>query len=339
MRSRVLLAVVIALACVAAVTALIVVSADGDDEQQTTAARTDEWTPLRRATLERTEVAAARIGRYVYVAGGFERKSNTTTAAVERYDIDRNRWRRVRSMPVGLNHAAAAAYRGKLYVLGGYTSQGAVKGEVPSLYRYDPERNRWSRLPDAPTKRGALAVGVVGGRLYAAGGADASGPLRTLEIYDFKQRRWTRGPDMRFAREHLAGAVAGRAFYVLAGRAAGLGNFTYAERYLPSRGSWERLPDMKKARGGIAAATVGKRIVVFGGEEAQGTIAEVELYDPATRRWVGLPDLRTPRHGLGGVARGNRVYAVEGGPEPGFHFSNVIEALDLPRGKVRTAGN
>ena len=165
-------------------------------------------------------------------------RSGGTTAAVERYDIDRNRWRRVRSMPVGLNHPAAAAYRGDVYVLGGYTGRGDLRGEVSSLYRYDPERNRWSRLPNAPTKRAALAVGVIGGKLYAAGGANAAdGALKTLEIYDFKRRRWSRGPDMAVAREHLAGAVAGGAFYVLAGRAAGQGNFKVAERYLPRAGA------------------------------------------------------------------------------------------------------
>ena len=39
--------------------------------------------------------------------------------------------------------------------------------------------------------------------------------------------------------------------------------------------------------------------------------------------------MRTPRHGLGGAALGNRVYAIEGGVEPGFSFSNAIEALDV----------
>ena len=39
--------------------------------------------------------------------------------------------------------------------------------------------------------------------------------------------------------------------------------------------------------------------------------------------------MRTPRHGLGGVSLGNRVYAIEGGPRPGFHFSDAIEYLDV----------
>ena len=275
-------------------------------------------------------MAAARVGRHIYVMGGFERRSGRTTAAVERYDIIRNRWRRVRSMPVGLNHPAAATYRGDVYVLGGYTGQGDLKGEVSALYRYRPETNRWSRLPSAPTKRAALAVGVIGGKLYAAGGANASqGALKTLEIYDFARRRWSRGPDMAVAREHLAGAVSTGAFYVLAGRAAGQGNFKIAERYLPKERRWERLPDLRKARGGTAAASVDGRIVVFGGEEAAGTIADVEQYDTATHKWTKLPDMSTPRHGLGGVARDRRVFAIEGGPAPGFHFSSAIEALDL----------
>ena len=88
---------------------------------------------------------------------------------------------------------------------------------------------------------------------------------------------------------------------------------------------------MRKARGGIAAAAVdANRIVVFGGEEGAGTIAEVELYDVGKRRWRALPDMKTPRHGLGGVAYRGRVFALEGGPQPGFHFSTTVEALRVP---------
>jgi hypothetical protein len=88
---------------------------------------------------------------------------------------------------------------------------------------------------------------------------------------------------------------------------------------------------MRKPRGGIAAAAVDSgRIVVFGGEESAGTIKEVELYDVAARSWSALPDMHTPRHGLGGVAYRGRVYAIEGGRQPGFFFSNAIEVLRIP---------
>jgi hypothetical protein len=230
-------------------------------------------------------------------------------------------------MPIGLNHSQAAAYKGDLYVFGGYRPGNRATNR---LFRYRPARDRWKRLADAPTARAAHALGVIGHRLYAAGGARNGRVLDTLEIYDFRTKQWSRGPSMSLAREHLAGAVAGGRFYALAGRAAGQGNFAVAERYNPRRNRWEALPDMEKARGGTAAAAVRGRIVIFGGEESRGTIREVELYHPGQRRWTSLPPMRTPRHGLGGVSRGNRVYAIEGGALPGFAFSDTIEFLDVP---------
>ena len=224
------------------------------------------WTTLTPATLQRTEVGAARVGHYAYVLGGFVAPGRTS-AAVERYDLRRDRWARVRGLPFGLNHAAVAAYGGRLYVVGGYRARTAVAQESAALLRYDPRTDRWTRLRDMPTARGALAVGVVGGRLYAAGGAAGGQALTTLEIYDFATGRWHRGRDMAVAREHLAGVALSGRFYALAGR-TGAGNLTVVERYDPASGRWRRLPDMRKARGGIAAATPAGRIVVVGGEQA-----------------------------------------------------------------------
>ncbi len=300
------------------------VAACGDGSASTT-----RWTGLHPSLVKRGEVGAARIGRFAYVVGGFVPGARPTTAAVERYDIDKDRWKRLADLPVPLNHTVAAAYAGDLYVMGGYSSATGLQNPVATLYRYHPKTNRWSTLPSAPAARAAHTMGVIGHRLYVAGGARGGQPLATLDIYDFRTRKWSSGPSMKTAREHLTGAVTGGFFYVLAGRAAGKGNFKVAERYDPRTNRWQRLPDMKKARGGIAAVAVNGRIVVFGGEESGGTIARVERYDPAARKWTRLPDMRTPRHGLGGVSRNGRVYAIEGGPTPGFAFSNRIEALDV----------
>ncbi|MBA2506188.1 MAG: galactose oxidase [Thermoleophilaceae bacterium] len=268
------------------------------------------------------------MGDAIYVVGGFL-PPNRNTAAVERYDIARNSWRRVRPMPLALNHAAAVTHRGDLYVTGGYSGPRNLQSEANVLLRYDPGRDRWSRLPSMPTKRAALAAGVIGGRLYAVGGVTRGKPLTTLESYDFRTRRWRSEPGMPTAREHLAATVAGGKIYVLAGRAGGVGNFKANERFDPRTRRWDQLPDMEKNRGGIAAATVGERVVVLGGEETAGTIAEAEIYNPATNSWSRLPDLPTPRHGLGAAAKGKRVYAIEGGTSPGFSFSAKLEALDV----------
>ena len=288
--------------------------------------RSDRWLPLASATLERTEVTAARIGRYVYVVGGFEKRSGATTRAVERYDLRGDRWKRVRSLPIGVNHSTAVAYRGRLYVHGGYRGRRDLASATSRFYRYDPRRNRWRRLPNSPTPRAAHAAAV-----YGAGGATAHGSLRSLEIYDFGRGRGRRGRSFGGpARNHTTGAASGGRFYVIAGRDAH--NFRAVDRYDPRRRRWKRMRSIPTARGGIASARLpGGRIVVFGGERLGGTtIRPVEIYSPRRNRWRSLPGMLTPRHGLGGVSFGHRIYAIEGGPQPGFHFSDAIEYLTVP---------
>ena len=325
-RSRALLAGALGLILVAALALLLWVPRDG-------AARSDRWTPLRGSALERTEVAAARVGRFVYVVGGFINPGGATTAAVERYDIRRDRWRRMGDMPVALNHTTAVTLGRHVYVHGGYAGATGLDQPVATLLRYNPARDRWRRMRSSATPRAAHAAAAIGARLYVAGGANDTGSLRSLEIYDTRTGRWSTGPSFPGpARNHTTGVASGGRFYVLAGRDAGnLGN---AERYDPRRRAWQELPPLRTPRGGIASARLPDgRIAVFGGERLTPggtTIAEVELFDPRSGRWSSLPDLRTPRHGLGGVARGRRVYAIEGGTSPGLFFSDAIEFLDVP---------
>lgn len=305
------------------------VCAGGGCEPIPNRSSTSRWRALAPATLERTEVAAARIRRSIYVVGGFERDSGQTVAALERYDIESNRWERRRALPIAVNHPTATAAGGRLYVHGGYRGRRDLSSATARLYVYLPRRDRWRRLPDSRTPRAAHAFAARGGRLYAAGGAGARGSLSSMEVYEIARRRWRPGAPLRGpARNHMTGVAAGRFFYALAGRGEG-GNYRVAERYDTARRRWSLIAPLRKARGGIASAALsGGRVIVFGGEETAGTIAEVELFDPRSGRWRALPDMRTPRHGLGGVALRDRVYAIEGGPQPAFHFSNAIEFLD-----------
>ena len=174
---------------------------------------------------------------------------------------------------------------------------------------------------------------MVGHRLYAVGGAASGrGALATLEVYDFRTRRWSAGPDLPLAREHLAAAAAGGHVYALAGRAAGQGNFARVDRYDPARRRWTRARDMAQAarrdRRGHGRRT-GSR-----SSAARRARARSARSSSTTRRATaggGCPGMRTPRHGLGGVSSGRRIYAIEGGDEPGFHFTRSLEYLDLLR--------
>src|SRR5215216_6310203 len=62
------------------------------------------WQPLAPVPTERTEVAAAAVGRRIWVLGGYA-PDGATLATAEVYDTVTDRWSRGPDLPVAVNHA------------------------------------------------------------------------------------------------------------------------------------------------------------------------------------------------------------------------------------------
>ena len=281
------------------------------------------WQRAAPLPLARTEVAAALLGRDIAVVGGFL-ADGRNSARVDLFSPAQNLWRRLPDLPVPVDHAMAAAARGRLYVVGGYGSN-----RRPLRHAFVFSSGAWRALPPLPEPRAAAGAAIVGTRLYVVGGVDAAGLARRAFVLDLTRRRWSSIPGPT-PREHLAVTAVGGRVYALAGRTGGLGsNLRVFEAYAARARRWRRLPPVPGPRGGTAAAAVGRTIVSVGGEEPQGTIATVYGFDVRARRWRRLPDLPTPRHGLGAVAFRGRVYAIAGGPRPGLFVSGANEFLSV----------
>ncbi len=279
-------------------------------------------TPLEAA---RTEVAAAMLRGEIVAVGGFL-ASGANSRRVDGYSPTTDTWRRLPDLPVSVDHAAAASWRGRLIVTGGY---GADRRPLQAAFLLDGER--WRELPRPPEPRAAAAaVATAAGKVYVVGGRGPQGLAREMLVLDLRTLRWSRLPGPT-PREHLAATALGGHVYVLGGRLGGYdSNLATVEAYDPSTARWRRLPPLPEPRGGTGAAAIAGRVVSVGGEEPAGTIATVYALDVRTRRWARLPDLPTPRHGLGVVATGGRVWAVAGGPKPGLTVSGAVESLSLP---------
>lgn len=328
---RVALAALIALAGAAAVA---LAAGSGRDGPPAGGSAGDRWGSLRPSPFARTEVGGARIGRHVYVVGGFV-PSGGGTGRLARYDIRRDRWRRLAPLPIEVHHPGVTAYRGRLYVHGGMRTGAPARRQGPSarLYRYVPRKDRWRRMSDSDVPRMAHGFERVGNRLYAVGGNRDGRDLSSVEAYSPRRDRWRRLRRMPGPRHHVGTAALGRELYVVAGRAEGR-NVDLVHRFDPSagrRGRWQRLASVDVERSGHMAVAVRGSVVAVGGEELGGgeTIAEVERYDPASDTWSRLPSMTTPRHGLAVVQRRGRIYAIEGGPRPGLAYSSANEFLDL----------
>jgi Kelch motif len=287
-------------------------------------AATSEWDTNAPLPLPRTEVAAALVGNEVVVLGGFTSDGGASRRA-DAYSPARDSWRRLPDLPIGVHHAMAVGAAGKVYVLGGYAATGATLRTVFVL-----ESGAWRALPRMPFPRAAAGAGVAGRRIVVAGGVGEGRRLaRNALVFDLRTRRWSSAPGPT-PREHLGVTSLAGTVYAIAGRTSGLDtNLLHFESWRPGQSRWQRLQPIPDSRGGTGAAALRGQIVSAGGEEPDGTIAEVLAYRIADKRWVRLADLPTPRHGVGVAALGGRVYVIGGGPEPGLTVSSANESLDV----------
>ncbi len=282
------------------------------------------WSSGAPLPQPRSEVAAATLGKEIAVVGGFDADGGSS-ARVDVYSPSADTWRRLPNLPVVVNHAAAAAAAGRLYVVGGYS--GGLAGKLRRAFVF--ARGGWHELPRPPAARAAAGAAIVGGKLYVAGGRGPVGLAKRMLVFDIARARWSTVPGPT-PREHLAVTAAGGRVYAAGGRRAGYDtNLALFESYSPAVGRWGRLPPLPSARGGTGAAAAAGLIVSVGGEAPEGTIGSVYGFDLARGRWRALPNLPTPRHGLGVAAVGKTVYVIGGGTVPGLSVSDANESLAL----------
>jgi hypothetical protein len=285
------------------------------------------WHLEPEAPKAQIEGSAVAIGPVIYTAGG-SRPGNLRTVLA--YDTRTGSWSEPTRLPVGLNHSQAVAYRGDLYLAGGY-----LEGDEPSneLWRYDPRANSWARLASMPQARGAAGAAVIGDKLYVVDGAPRTyyvdhpeGPYDTLEIYDFKRGGWSFGPRAPVAVHHVGAAALGGRLYIAGGRTDPQRSSAQFHSYDPRTGTWKRLPALPT--GPISSlGTVAARgsVVILGGDDELGweggggsVSASAWAFDPVRSRWRRLPDLHVERHAFGAAVARGRIYAIAGGYCPGL---------------------
>ncbi len=192
-----------------------------------------------------------------------------------------------------------------------------------TLYEFDPKANRWTKKKSMPTERGALAAGVIHGRIYAVGGAQrhifSLANTAANESYDPHTDHWTSHKPIPTPRDHFTASVWQDKLYAIGGRV----NVDYNQNlganevYDPITDTWSKLAALPTPRSGITSQLLNGKIYVFGGESGEGTFDDNEAYDPATDRWEKKPDMPKPCHGLGSAVVGNKIHLLTGGPSPG----------------------
>jgi N-acetylneuraminic acid mutarotase len=308
----------------------LLVGGCGDDAAPTDTKPVAQWEtapPVLGGPVQETAVVA--LDGKIYVIGGFDASTNAL-ASVRIFDTATSTWSDGAPLPSPINHANAAVVGGTIYVLGGMIN--AAFTPTANAYAWNPVTDvGWSVRSSMPasTQRGAAITGVIGDKVYVAGGARA-GTVEEVSVYSTTNDSWDINiPALPHPSEHACGGVIDGTFYVVGGRYQG--NHPSVFAYTPG-GAWVTKAPMPTARSGLACGIHDGVIVTAGGElapNATSVWAEVEAYDTRTDTWSTLTPMATPRHGTGGAVVDGVFYVPGGANVTGFAAVDTHEMLRL----------
>jgi len=217
-------------------------------------------------------------------------------------------WTQKADMPTPRWGNTSAAVNGKIYVIGGASSQPG-SALLPTVEEYDPVTNTWTTKADMPTARFGLSTCVVNGKIYAIGG---DGGRSAVEEYDPSTDAWTRKADMPTGRDYLATVAVDGKIYAIGGTLSYSLGFSTVEEYEPRTDTWTRKADMPMRLWGLCANVVRGKIYTVGGRPGLQAVPRVQEYDPTTDTWTRKADMLVATSQMGSVVLGDKIIVFGG---------------------------
>jgi len=268
------------------------------------------WTKKANMPNARHYHFAGVVNGKIYLIGGSFPLA--WALSVEEYDSVTGKWTGKANMPTARAGLSVGVVDGKIYAIGGVNNFGPNRGDIflSAVEEYDPVLDKWTKKTDMSFIRTGLSVGVVGGKIYAIGGADEDhGGLSTVEEYDPISDRWIKKSDMPTGRRGLSVSVVDGKIYVIGGEDDGI--LPTVEEYDPAIDGWAKRADMPTARTSLSTSVVNGKIYAIGGI-FKGMDGRVEEYDPVLDKWTRKTDMPTGRYVFSTSTVNGKIYAIGG---------------------------
>jgi N-acetylneuraminic acid mutarotase len=311
------------------------------------------WTRGPNLPSPRQDAAVAVLAGRIYLIGGFgphdEQMDSTLVwdpdvgwdkpaGGVDGAAQMQGAWVEAAPIPEPVDHAAAAALGGSIYVAGG-----RIENLVSNkFWRYDVAADRWVELPSMPVPRYGATMQALGDKLYLIGGAVSHGNDATsMEIYDTRTGRWSlEAFALPAERQGLASAVLDGYLIVVGGRDDQQRNLTACQVYDPASDRWAVCSYLHEPRADFGLSVVNGRLVAVGGDDLLSSQATqtMEISEPGMRGWLDGPWMPSPRHGMAQVTLGNVVWIIGGATATGTAPSTAVMRFVSPIVKVKFKG-
>jgi N-acetylneuraminic acid mutarotase len=233
------------------------------------------------------------------------------------------------SLPSTRNLPGVAVLNGKIYAVGGFTSN-TTCDTTAAVEEYDPVADTWTSRAPLPTPRFGVSLVAANGFLYSIGGGAACGQIGLTEVdrYDPSTNTWTvLTPINTLGRSSAYAALIGNRIYIAGGH-TGFTNTASAIYYDLSSNTTTGIPPLPSSRHAGASAAVGQDFYVIGGAPATGSnLNEVLAYNESAGGWLTHTAMPSPLASMAGAASGTLIYVAGGGPTPQFSvFDTATQA-------------
>ena len=265
------------------------------------------------------------------------------------------KWVKAAPFPEPEEELYGASANGKMYVVGGFSSNG--KPATAMVYEYDPGTDKWTKKKSIPVPVHHQAQTVLNGKIYFFGGcqrplsgpgANGWAPVDNAWEYDpvadtYKALAPMPGKRCSAIAENVGGKI-----YVIGGATTmdntndvafnGQGPARVLgtnQMYDPATNTWTTKSPMPTNRNHAYSGVVNGKIYVIGGRVGHGFVTTssntdvVEEYDPVKDTWgVARARMFTPRSGGGWATYNGKIY-VSGGEYQNERYNAAYRAFDV----------
>lgn len=222
-------------------------------------------------------------------------------------------WTRLPDLPTARLAAGAAAFDGKLYVIGGCIVRDGAVHPIAAVEVFSPATGTWETRAPLPTPRSNFGIAIADGRIFVVGGTptDSRSQTDVVEAYDPATNTWRACAPLPTARSQVGAANVDGKIYAIGGNA---GHEHAFEVYDPATDRWSSLPPLKNPRRDTGVVALGGKLYVAGGvgSDHWKPSGALEVYDPAVERWSAREPAQIGRTDFALVTLNSTIFAVGG---------------------------
>lgn len=307
------------------------------------------WTKISNAVFFRYSHATVAVSDHLYVLGGHAGSGfstqylDTVVGAPINGDGGLGTPFEVTSLPTARHSLGAAAYDGRIYVVGGNTGMGSLNSVLVADVNADGTLGAWTATTPLPTPMlTSMGVAVFSNRLYVVGGTGLSSqPMASVFFAPIQSDgtlgSWTTSTALPSARTSVSAVAWDGYLYALGGYNYTLGGTLTEVLVAPiaadgSVGQWSGVASLPAPRAMHAAVAVHGAVYVMGGEQASDPAsAKVVVapfqHDGSLGAWTETTALPGTREGSSATSYGDSLYVTGGdGCSPCGAQSNALYA-------------